>query len=317
MTRQRVALTAVVGLALLTGIGAQTGALDRPLGAIVGSAAGIEVPPLDDPAMVRRGAAHYDRVCARCHASPDRPDRAAALRLSPPPPKLHLRVEAWTPEALFEIVRNGVPGTGMPAWPSAHRDDEVWSMVAFLRALPGMNPGTYRELAGLSRAAPELPMPLADCARCHGAEGRGTPDGAFPRLDIQTPEYLFNTLRAFRDGKRQSGFMQSVVNGLRDDELRTLAEHFGRASAATPPSQVPLEGDAPACTACHGPPVPARAEFPALAGQHESYLLTQLRLFRSGEAKRGGGPFAQLMERVAHAASEEELAARARWYASQ
>lgn len=323
MTPEKLAIGGAAVFALLLGIAAQLGWLNGPAGAITGSVFGIEVPALEDSAMIRRGAAHYDRVCARCHASPDRPDAADALDLSPSPPKLHVRVEEWSPEALFTIVRNGVPRSGMPAWPAQRRDDEVWSMVAFLRVLPDLDAATYRSLAGLTAATTDLPPPLASCVKCHGTDGRGTPDGAVPRLDIQTPDYLYETLLAFRDGRRASGFMQSAVSGLRDEELRDLAIHFGKGAAAPAtatsalPSAASRNDPLPACTACHGPPAVARAEFPSLAGQYENYLIAQLQLLADREKPRGGGPFIGLMHEAGHFLTDSEIANAATWYASQ
>ena len=65
----------------------------------------------------------------------------------PEPPYLGGVVESWKPEQLFWIVKHGLKYTGMPSWPALSRDDEVWSVVAFLQRLPGMKPETYRGLA--------------------------------------------------------------------------------------------------------------------------------------------------------------------------
>jgi cytochrome c553 len=307
MKAENIAIVGVVALAVLVSVATLSDRFGRPTGALLGAVAGIEAPRLDDPAMVRRGAAHYDRFCARCHASPDRPEQAAALDLSPSPPRLHLRAGPWSAEALFLAIKHGVRGTAMPAWPAQDRDDEIWDTVAFVAQLPGMEPEAYRALAGADAAAAH-PAPLAICSRCHGVDGRGTPDGAFPRLDIQTPEYLFAALAAFRNGSRSSGFMQSAVAGLSDEELKRLAEHYGRpfetAEDRTPVS--PGRPDRPACAACHGPPVPARPEFPTLTGQYDAYLRLQLHLL-TGEHPRGGGPFVGLMHDVARSLSEPEL----------
>jgi cytochrome c553 len=272
--------------------------------------------------MIRRGAAHYDRFCANCHASPDRPDLGDELALTPPPPKLHLRVEGWPPEILFATVKRGIANTAMPSWPSQNRDDEVWAMVAFLTALPKLEVAAYRELAGLDVAAPAAPLTPVECIRCHGADGRGFPDGAFPRLDIQTEPYLFAQLRAFRDATRESGFMQSAVSGLHDEELAALAAYFAGTSPSLPAGAPPLlvakgipHRKIPACSACHGPPSPARPEFPTLTGQYQSYLLAQLRLFADG--RRGGGPFVSLMHTAAQELTISDIVEAADWYGTQ
>jgi hypothetical protein len=37
---------------------------------------------------------------------------------------------------LFRRVRCGIAGSGMPAGPVQFTDDQVWALVAFVRALP-------------------------------------------------------------------------------------------------------------------------------------------------------------------------------------
>ena len=53
----------------------------------------------------------------------------------PPPPELSKAAKEWKDEELFWIVKHGIKYTGMPSWVAAERDDEVWSVVAFLKRL--------------------------------------------------------------------------------------------------------------------------------------------------------------------------------------
>ncbi|PXA99096.1 cytochrome c, class I [Nostoc sp. 3335mG] len=274
------------------------------------------VPDLDDAARAMRGAGHYELVCAACHGSPAGQAEQFAHDLSPSPPRL----TAWRPEArLFQTVKYGIRHTAMPAWPSDIRDDEVWDMVAFLRLLPVMDAETYR---GLAHGGAEP----ASCASCHGPEGEGR-GGAFPRLDIQSPDYLAATLRAFRDGERQSGTMMSATRQLTDAEIATLATEFGREVVLTSGGnekgrKIATEGiparDIPACDSCHAGPRPG---FPRLAGQTAEYLQIQLELFQKHGAERGG-PHARIMAEVVedkleegpHRLEPEELEAVADYY---
>jgi cytochrome c553/cytochrome c5 len=301
---ERLAVAVFVLAAGLFAVAVATGLL-RPaelLGTAIATMTGIAAPPLDDPAMIRRGAGHYDRFCASCHGSPERPDRGEALNFTPPAPTLHLLLGERPPESLFLTVKHGVSGTAMPAWPTQHRDDEIWDVVAFLTVLPKLDNDAYRSLAGVVVGGSlEAPL-IAACARCHGVDGRGSPDGAFPRLDIQTPEYLFAALASFRSGARASGFMQSVATGLTDDELREAAQHFGSDGGE---ADIGLQDGEPLfaltpipCRACHGPP-PVRPQFPRLTGQYQRYVDLQLRLFVEKGEQRGGTAFAPLMHEVA------------------
>lgn len=302
MRRERTLTAAVIAL-LLAGFGAvQTGVLPlAPIaGAVLQVGGNLAVPPLTDPAMIRRGAVHYDLVCATCHASPAALLRGDALRLTPPAPKLHRRRDDWLPEVAFLTVKHGVRNTAMPAWPARDRDDEVWAMVAFLLVLPDLAPPEYRALAGLNISAPPGQQ---TCVRCH--------DGAAPRLDLQTPDYLADSLRAFRNGTRQSGFMHAAAAPLSDTSLTTLARVLGQG----PQEQPPAPPEAAICAACHGPTTLARPAFPRLQGLTAAYLETQLRLFTAEDFTRGGGPYVDLMREAVRDLTEDQISTAAHWYA--
>jgi mono/diheme cytochrome c family protein len=111
---------------------------------------GLQAPALDVPRLVLQGAGHYETGCRPCHGSVDLPLPRIAQQMTPPPPYLPPRITTWEPEELFYIVKHGVKFTGMPAWPSQQRDDEVWAMVAFLLMRPvatRLTPQQMRDVA--------------------------------------------------------------------------------------------------------------------------------------------------------------------------
>jgi cytochrome c553 len=209
----------------------------------------------------------------------------------------------------------------MPAWPAPGREDEVWDMVAFLRLLPGLDPAAYGALSGAEDVAGVV-GPGRGCVRCHGQAGGGR-DG-IPRLDIQSPDYLADALRAFRNGGRTSGFMQIAAQGLDDETLVGLAQEFGDMrrpdegdGSRTPPALVRLGDPArkiPPCAACHGTSWPLRPAFPALKGQDRRYLARQLHLFAEDARARGGGPFRRLMQIAGHNLGPRQIKQAAEWY---
>ena len=67
-----------------------------------------------------------------CAANP------AALAMLPVPPELSTTVDDSTEAQLFRIVKHGIRVAGMPAWPAGRRR-QVWIMVEFPRALPGLD----------------------------------------------------------------------------------------------------------------------------------------------------------------------------------
>ncbi|WP_240791193.1 c-type cytochrome [Roseomonas sp. AR75] len=315
-------------------------------------------PPLDDPAMVRRGAGHYQGGCAPCHGAPGHARNPITRRMLPEPPYLPDVVARWTPAQQFWIVRHGIKYAGMPAWVALGREDEVWSVVAFMQQLPGMDASRYRTLAfgdtasETTQAAEGLRLLLlngpagngiAACARCHGIGGDGA-SGAFPRLDIQEADYLYEALKGYALGVRPSGIMQPVAAELNDAEMRLLAEHYASQPPRLPELVAPSEQRAlgerialqgmrergvAACAACHGPRQgPSQPLYPRLEGQHASYIAQQLRLWMSGV--RGGRretPLAHVMARAvgmdprnppaSAPLDEASIQAVAAWYAAR
>lgn len=307
-------------------------------------AARIEPPPLEDPALVLRGAGQYEGVCRPCHGAPGMAPPPAVRFMTPQPPDLRTHLQIWSAPQLFYIVKHGVKFTGMPGWPSQHRDDEVWAMVAFLQRMPLMTPGEYRRLVAapaaaqggapldLTGASPFDPPAevLETCARCHGADGAGRGAGAFPKLAGQRPAYLLNSLRAYAEGRRHSGIMGPIAGVLTRDRMRALADYYasasGTRSGAIRDAAVVAAGEAiamrgipeqdvPSCSDCHGPSThPRNRAYPILAGQYPEYLVLQLQLFREG--RRGGSPYAHLMQSFAHRLTPEQARAAAEYYAS-
>jgi cytochrome c553 len=296
----------------------------------------IEVPQIDRPEQVRRGAGHFQQACAPCHGSPNGPSMLVVRSMLPPPSDLKDLVPTWKTKELFWIVKNGLKYTGMPAWPAQQRDDEVWDAVAFLRELPAMSRDRYRELAGFAAGEAPSRTPnearLATCAHCHGDDGRGRNTTAFPRLDIQTAPYLLDQLKAYASGARASGFMQAAAAELSDEEMAWLAEHFAkrRPAAAVPPPQPDSayrEGEAlfrtgapelgvPACAACHGAKAAGRdPRYPALLGQYASHTKTQLALFKQGH--RSATEAQRLMATIAGRMTDTQIASVAAYLAAQ
>lgn len=286
--------------------------------------AGIAVPPLTDPALAQRGAGHYALGCRPCHGAPDLPPPPYARVLVPPPPALADHASHWDPEDLFYVVKHGTKFTAMPPWPVRSRDDEVWSLVAFLRVLPTLDRAAYREMAYGEDEFEGMAVAARPCAGCHGQDGLGR--GAVPRIAGQQEAYLSASLEAYASGARPSGIMLTAVSGRSSNELAASARHF----AALPSGRAwPATGDrargerlargevvgVPGCVPCHGPgDQPRNPTFPLLAAQDPDWLALQLRLFQAGG--RGGTPFAGLMEAVlAHGLSEADVRDVSAWYA--
>jgi mono/diheme cytochrome c family protein/ketosteroid isomerase-like protein len=104
---------------------------------------GIQVPSLDDPDRVRRGAGNYDAMCAKCHLAPGMNPTELSAGLSPTPPNLAKDAPADAAEA-FWIIKHGIKSTGMPAWGKHMEDQYIWDVVAFLRKQPSLSAEQYQ-----------------------------------------------------------------------------------------------------------------------------------------------------------------------------
>jgi cytochrome c553 len=295
---------------------------------------GITAPSLDDPALVARGAAHYEIGCAPCHGGLDGVIPPVMAAMTPAPPELTRHVTRWDPEELFSIVKHGIKFTGMPAWAVPGRDDEVWAVVAFLQRMPALSSAEYRTLAygedprrDTTLGGTPAPRSVREiCSRCHGMDGLGR-GGAFPVLAGQRAEYLHRSLRAFRERRRSSGIMQPIAAMLGDEEMNAASMYFeklarptaevGRESAAQQGADISGKGipdrDIPACRRCHGPgDEPRNPGYPHLAGQHASYLISQLNLFQA--RRRGGSGYETLMHVFVNRLEPDEIRDVARYY---
>ena len=226
-------------------------------------------PPadLDSPVRIAAGAAYYGQVCARCHGGPGFGQNPVVLSMHPRPQYLmtDLPIAKFTAPELFRIVKEGVKYSAMPSWPADRRDDEVWQLVAFLRALPTMSPTTFQRLALVAHGQPAIaatfgnpttPMryalrnddepPLASfsyrapafgfsgyalgadaVATCARCHGNdGAGGGAFPNLTLQSRDYLARSLAAFAAGKRRSGYMQMIASELSPAQITALADYY-------------------------------------------------------------------------------------------
>lgn len=151
-----VTLLAVVLLcALVVGSGALSVAADEPHSSLVfriletardrsieAHADDVQVPGLEDPAMLRRGAGNYDAMCAKCHLAPGMQATELSAGLSPNPPNLAQHADADAAEA-FWVIKHGIKATGMPAWGKHMQDQYIWEVVAFLRKLPSLSAEQY------------------------------------------------------------------------------------------------------------------------------------------------------------------------------
>lgn len=109
----------------------------------------IEVPNLDDQAMIKAGAGNYNSMCISCHLAPGIKETELSQALYPAPPNLAKTGIGKAPAA-FWVIKHGIKATGMPAWGKSMADPYIWSMVAFLQQRPEMDKTQYQALVASS-----------------------------------------------------------------------------------------------------------------------------------------------------------------------
>jgi mono/diheme cytochrome c family protein len=106
-----------------------------------------EQPPasINDAARVQAGAkAFAAHGCTNCHGGPGVNWAKFSEGLHPDPPDLKDVVDQLSPSQLFWVIKNGINMTGMPSFAQAGAgDDEIWSIVAFLKKLPRVSDADY------------------------------------------------------------------------------------------------------------------------------------------------------------------------------
>ncbi|OQX15659.1 MAG: cytochrome c4 [Thiothrix lacustris] len=166
----------------------------------------------------------------------------------------------------------------------------------------------------------------ATCVACHGADGNSV-NPEWPKLAGQHPSYILKQLMNFKHDERVNALMTPMAKPLSDQDMADLAAYFS--------SQVKKPGEADktkvalgeqiykggnnatgvaACAACHGPNGAGNpaANFPAINGQHASYIKLQLTNFR--KAQRANDP-GKMMRNIAVAMTDAEIEAVAEYMA--
>lgn len=112
----------------------------------------VHVSSLRDTARIRRGRVLYAEHCSRCHGAPGMAPEPFALGLRPAPANLANTGIEWPARDLFWTVKHGLKMTGMPGWAFRLADDDIWTIVAYVQAMPYESPRAYREaLAGAAQ----------------------------------------------------------------------------------------------------------------------------------------------------------------------
>ncbi len=181
-----------------------------------------------------------------------------------------------------------------------------WRIV--MRSIVG---AAFVLLSALPASADSLEARLATCLACHGEKGQSViPE--VPSLGGQPAFYLTIQLFMFREKLRVVEPMNQMMQGLRDDDLRNMADYIAKLPPPEPaggPTDPPRMERARAlieqhrCNFCHNRDYSGEQNVPRLAGQREDYLVKALREYKNN-TRRG---YDASMADVLYLVSDEQI----------
>jgi cytochrome c553 len=167
----------------------------------------------------------------------------------------------------------------------------------------------------------------ASCAACHGVDGNSMVP-TFPKLAGQHASYIAKQLADFKSGDRKDPTMNGMAAPLSEQDMADLGAYFASntgaigsaadAEKAAKGKKIFQAGDSAkgisACMACHGPSGAGNpgAKFPALSGQHSTYIVKALKDFRSGTR---ANDMNKMMRDIAAKMSDSDMEAVAEYIA--
>ena len=75
----------------------------------------------------------------------------------------------------------------------------------------------------------------AQCAQCHGTDGRALPGAEVQGLAGMPASKFVEQMKAFRSGSRPSSVMQQLAKGFSDAQVDQLARYFASQSTGSKP----------------------------------------------------------------------------------
>jgi cytochrome c553 len=163
------------------------------------------------------------------------------------------------------------------------------------------------------------------CQECHGEAGLGTARH-YPKLGGQWAAYIRKQLNDFQSGARKHEIMSVMVESLSQQDIADIAAYFSGsphwpgeganfdARGQTLFANGDKARDLPACSGCHGGKGggadDARTPAPAIGGQREAYLASQLYSWKAGERHNSLG---NAMNGIALKLRDDEIEALARY----
>ena len=159
------------------------------------------------------------------------------------------------------------------------------------------------------------------CNSCHSLHDK------YPRLEGLSSAYIQKQLKNYIDANRLDLQMQKIVKSLSKEDILSISAYYSSVSFSQNKKDVDrakfeigenlaLIGKAnlSRCSSCHGLNGEGFAEeFPAIAGQNEQYISSQLHMWKN--SLRQNDKF-NMMKNISNKLSEEEIKSLSLYYSS-
>ena len=186
--------------------------------------------------ILKQGQEYYFKYCVHCHGIKGQGNGKASYYLFPQPRELsqgifkfHTTKTNTLPldEDLVRTIKQGIPGTTMPAWGKVLSDDSIHSLVEFIKTfssrfsmeLPGRKTFISMEppFDSLSIAyGKELYQELR-CGKCHGEDGGKEGKLSETLKNFRdTPSFVYDLRRknSYKSGSSGADIYRTLVTGL-------------------------------------------------------------------------------------------------------
>ena len=188
---------------------------------------GVGATRADEPVADPAATAHAERLaigtCGTCHG-------VRGVSQQPKYPRLAGQNPSYLAAQLraFRGQQRGDPEAIGYMWgmSASLEDSTIDALAAYYAAQPAPPATANGDAAMVARGHDIFEKGVESagvpaCAACHGADAHGIAD--FPRLAGQHSQYVMKQLTSFQNNMRNVAVMHGVAQGLKTDEMRSVA----------------------------------------------------------------------------------------------
>lgn len=113
-----------------------------------------ENPVQPTPAALTEGARLFEQHCAACHGGASPRISPMRAKFNPPVPQIINRIPGDPDADLWWVTKHGIRMTGMPSWDGILSDDQIWTVIAFVKHSGSLPPEVETAWKALAATGP-------------------------------------------------------------------------------------------------------------------------------------------------------------------